>query len=91
MILDKKKLNGSIDAVRELFDLMSQAKRASGDSMYHLLYFFLEFIPLTGFIKVFLDAKCLPDAEDWQKSFLYGLHHSRVIVPVISNGGLART
>eukprot|EP00026_Physarum_polycephalum_P002935 Phypoly_transcript_02944.p1 GENE.Phypoly_transcript_02944~~Phypoly_transcript_02944.p1 ORF type:complete len:478 (+),score=65.58 Phypoly_transcript_02944:1111-2544(+) len=40
-------------------------------------------------IKVFLDGKCLPDAEDWQKSFLYGLHHTKIIVPVISAGGLA--
>jgi hypothetical protein len=40
---------------------------------------------------VFLDAKCLPDAEDWQKSFLYGLHHTKIIVPVVSAGGLTRT
>jgi len=43
----------------------------------------------SGNIKVFVDKKCLPNAEDWQKSFLYGLHHSKVIIPVISTAGLA--
>jgi len=37
---------------------------------------------------VFLDKKCLPYAEDWRKGFLYGLHHTKIIVPIISIGGL---
>lgn len=35
----------------------------------------------------FLDSECLPDAEDWEKCFLYGLQNSQLLVPIISIAG----
>lgn len=37
--------------------------------------------------KVFLDFECLPIAEDWEKCFLYGLHKSKILVPIVSAAG----
>lgn len=38
-------------------------------------------------MQAFLDSECLPDAEDWQKCFLYGLQNSKLMVPIISEAG----
>lgn len=35
----------------------------------------------------FFDSECLPDAEDGQKCFLYGLQNSQLLVPIVSIAG----
>jgi len=35
-------------------------------------------------VKVFLDEECLPEGERWKESFLLGLAHSMVFVPLLS-------
>jgi hypothetical protein len=35
-------------------------------------------------MRIFMDSECLPNAEDWEKCFLYGLHTSKILVPIIS-------
>jgi hypothetical protein len=90
------------DTAHKIYNLLSAQTRKSGQSMYLFLccffflslsfffFFFLFLKELILLINVFLDAKCLPDAEDWQKSFLYGLHHTKIIVLVVSGHGLQR-
>ena len=33
---------------------------------------------------IFLDVKSLKDGEDWQESFLRGILHSMMVVPILS-------
>jgi len=41
-----------------------------------------------GAVRTFLDANCLTEGGDWEENFLWALHHSSLVVLLISEAGM---